>query len=103
ARVEIECRGPIDGLGMVVDFSSIKERVEAWILANWDHRMILRRTDPLAAALRALGEPVYELEGAPTAENLAAILFRVAKEAGLPVTAVRFWETDASVALFEGA
>lgn len=102
ARVEVECRGPLDPLGMVIDFGEIRSRLEGWIRDHWDHRMLLRRGDPLVATLRAQGEPVYETEGEPTAENLAAEIYRVARSAGLPVSAVRFWETDHSLAVYEG-
>ncbi|MHC4959023.1 MAG: 6-pyruvoyl trahydropterin synthase family protein [Planctomycetota bacterium] len=98
ARVEIECAGPLDELGMVVDFLEIKRVVSAWIDEHWDHRMILSRGDPLVGVLREKGEPVYELDGPTTAENLARHVFEVARDAGLPVSAVRFWETPDSVA-----
>ncbi|MGQ0612912.1 MAG: 6-pyruvoyl trahydropterin synthase family protein [Planctomycetaceae bacterium] len=103
AVVEVECRGPLDALGMVVDFGEIGRALGGWIDAHWDHRMILQRGDPLVAMLKGLGDPVYELEGDPTAENLAAELYGAAKAAGLPVHAVRFWETPTSMASFGGA
>jgi 6-pyruvoyltetrahydropterin/6-carboxytetrahydropterin synthase len=103
ARVEVECKGPLDRLGMVVDFAEIRRVLEEWIDAHWDHRMILERGDPMAAVLTERGEPVHELDAPPTAENLARRLYDVAKAAGLPVAAIRFWETERSMALYEGA
>jgi 6-pyruvoyltetrahydropterin/6-carboxytetrahydropterin synthase len=100
ARVEVLCRGELDGLGMVVDFGEIRRAMETWILANWDHRMILARDDPMTAVLKERGEPVFEMEGPPTAENLAEHLFRIAEEAGLPVVGVRLWETPTNMASF---
>ena len=102
ARVEIECRGPLDGLGMVVDFVEIRERVERWILDHLDHRMVLARSDPLVAVLEQHGEPLFLLDAPPTAEHLARVLFDVARAEGLPVHAVRFWETETSMAAYEG-
>lgn len=102
ARVEVECAGSPDRLGMVVDFGRIAEVVGGWIDRHWDHRMVLRRDDPWAALLKERGEPVYELEAPPTAENMAAFLFQVARDAGLPVRAIRFWETDTSLAVYRG-
>jgi 6-pyruvoyltetrahydropterin/6-carboxytetrahydropterin synthase len=102
ARVEVECRGPLDALGMVVDFGEVRRVVEGWVAANWDHRMILEAGDPLAAVLAREGEPVFELDAPPTAEHLARHLYRVAAEAGLPVRAIRLWETERSMALYEG-
>lgn len=100
ARVEIVCTGPLDELGMVVDFAEIKRVVGTWIDEHWDHKMILQEGDPLATPLREAGEPVFELDAPTTAENLAARLFAVARDAGLPVAAVRFWETPDSVATY---
>jgi 6-pyruvoyltetrahydropterin/6-carboxytetrahydropterin synthase len=102
ARVEVECRGELDARGMVVDFTGIKRALNDWIDAHWDHRMILQAGDPLIEVLGALDEPVYVLDVPPTAENLAARLFAVAAQAGLPVAAVRFWETDSSLAVYTG-
>jgi 6-pyruvoyltetrahydropterin/6-carboxytetrahydropterin synthase len=102
ARVEVECRGPLDALGMVVDFAEVRRVVEGWVNAQWDHRMILEAGDPLAALLAREGEPVFELDVPPTAENLARRLYQVAAEAGLPVRAIRLWETERSMALYEG-
>jgi 6-pyruvoyltetrahydropterin/6-carboxytetrahydropterin synthase len=79
--------------GMVLDFSEIKRVVSGWIAQNLDHRMILAREDPAAAALAALGEPVYLMDAAPTAENIARRIFEVAAEHGLPVVEVQLWET----------
>jgi len=102
ARVEVECSGELDPLGMVVDFGEIKRLLEGWVRKHWDHRMILKDDDPLAAALEEAGEPVYRLPRAPTAENLAAHLFAVARDAGLPIAAIRLWETETSMASYEG-
>jgi 6-pyruvoyltetrahydropterin/6-carboxytetrahydropterin synthase len=102
-RVEIVCRGPLDDLGMVVDFAEIRRLLETWILEHWDHRMVLQAGDPLAAVLRAEGEPVDEMQSAPTAENMARTLFDVARAARLPVCEVRFWESDTSMASYTAA
>ncbi len=97
ARVEVELRSEtLDPRGMVADFGDVKDRLSAYIEAEIDHRMVLRRDDPLVPALEALGEPVCVLEENPTAENLARLLFEKARSFGLPVAAVRFWETDSS-------
>ena len=100
ARVEVVCTGPLDDLGMVVDFAKIKSTLERWVDENWDHRMILSRGDPYVEWFREQGEPVFEIDGAPTAENLAAHLFAIAKSKALPVSAVRFWETPTSMASY---
>ena len=83
----------LDSHGMVLDFSEIKRVVNRWIEENLDHRMILDRSDPAAAALEDMGEPVYRLNANPTAENIAKRIFEVAAELGFPVVEVRLWET----------
>jgi 6-pyruvoyltetrahydropterin/6-carboxytetrahydropterin synthase len=99
-RVEFVCRGDLDHLGMVIDFARIREAMEGWILANWDHRMILQRDDPMLATLDEAGEPTFAIDNPPTAENMAAHLCGVARDAGLPIRAVRLWETEVSMGSF---
>lgn len=102
ARVLIEMsRKTLDKKGMVVDFFDIKSTIGKWIEANLDHRMILSKKDPLAAALRKAGEPVVTVDGNPTAERFAQWIFREAKRMKLPVSKVTFWENDGSSASYK--
>ncbi|MBF0313468.1 MAG: 6-carboxytetrahydropterin synthase [Oligoflexia bacterium] len=102
----------LDELGMVIDFSLLKERIGAWIDAHWDHTMILNKNDqetilaleklPLDARQR----PPFLLEGNPTAENLAKYLLwsvcpRVLQGLGVVVFKVEFWESFQSMAIEE--
>jgi 6-pyruvoyltetrahydropterin/6-carboxytetrahydropterin synthase len=84
----------LDGRGMVCDFGEVKELLMSFIDQELDHRMILRKGDPLIDALRSVGESPFILEDNPTAENIARLIYRRARDLGLPVTAVRFWETE---------
>ena len=103
AVAEIEVRSDaLDARNMVVDFTDIKQRVKSWIDRELDHRMILRRDDPLVDALRTLGEPVYLLESNPTVERIARLLFDISREQGLPVSRVTVWETPSSWATYSG-
>lgn len=103
AVAEIEIRADaLDSRNMVADFSDIKRLVKGWIDRELDHRMILRKDDPLVALLRALGEPVYVLDSNPTVERIARLLFDVSREQGLPVTRVTVWETPTSWATYAG-
>ncbi len=98
-RAEIEIAAPaLDSRGMVVDFGDIRAAVRTWIEQELDHRMLLRSDDPLVGILRQMGEPVFEMDANPTAENIAKAIFERARAAGLPVVAVRLWETPDSVA-----
>jgi 6-pyruvoyltetrahydropterin/6-carboxytetrahydropterin synthase len=103
ASAEIEVRADaLDTRNMVVDFTDIKRRIKGWVDRELDHRMILRRDDPLVDALQKLGEPVYLLESNPTVERIARLLFDISREQGLPVSRVTVWETPSSWATYTG-
>jgi 6-pyruvoyltetrahydropterin/6-carboxytetrahydropterin synthase len=103
AVAEIEVRTEtLDKRNIVLDFTDIKQRVKSWIDRELDHRMILRRDDPLVDALQALGEPVYLLESNPTVERIARLLFDISREQGLAVSRVTVWETPSSWATYSG-
>jgi 6-pyruvoyltetrahydropterin/6-carboxytetrahydropterin synthase len=92
----------LDGLGMVVDFSRIKEVVSAWIDETLDHKMLLRRDDPVLPLLQRQGEAVYVLEVNPTAENIARLIYDFTAAQGFPVVEVQLWETDHCFATYRG-
>jgi 6-pyruvoyltetrahydropterin/6-carboxytetrahydropterin synthase len=101
--VEIFLQGGLDDVGRVMDFGDIKKKVGGWIDENWDHNMILHSEDPLAKFYLQIREaekfegmwpdfggrpkiwsheifgdkPPYIFDQNPTAENLAAELFKV--------------------------
>lgn len=84
----------LDRLGMVMDFSRIKQVVQSWIDENLDHKMLLHRDDPVIPHLRQIGEPFYVMDVNPTAENIARMIFDYAVGQGFPVVEVSLWETD---------
>jgi 6-pyruvoyltetrahydropterin/6-carboxytetrahydropterin synthase len=90
----------LDELGMVVDFTRLKERVGRWIDDHLDHKMLLHRDDPALEYLRRQGEPVFVLDANPTAENIARLIFDVTREQGFPVVEVTLWETDTCCATY---
>ena len=96
-EVRVESRS-LDRLGMVVDFGVIKEKVQRWVDAELDHRMILNEKDPLIPEFKQRGEPFVTLKGNPTAENIARHIFEFARKQKLPVKSVRLWETPNSIA-----
>ncbi|MBI5209103.1 MAG: 6-carboxytetrahydropterin synthase [Elusimicrobia bacterium] len=91
-------RRTLDRRGMALDFEEIKRTVQAWIDAELDHRLLLNAADPLAKALKALGEPVVTLKGNPTAEAIAKLIYDCAARKKLPVRGVRLWESVNSAA-----
>lgn len=86
--------------GFVIDFGIVKSIIGGWLDENWDHTMILQRGDPLIKALQSIDEPfrpIYILNYAPTAENMARHLFDAAQELlrghFILVARVRIFET----------
>jgi hypothetical protein len=61
---------------------------------------LTRRDDPLVAALKGMGEPVFVVDSNPTAERIARLIHDVAREQGLPVSRVTVWETPTSWAAY---
>ncbi len=103
-KVEIELAAErLDRLGMVVDFSDIADTMQSWIDAHLDHRMLLRKDDPLCDVLARLGEPFYAMDVNPTAEAIAKAIYDQAVGRNFPVREVRLWETESSVASYSGA
>lgn len=103
ARVQIVLGAPaLDHRGFVMDFGDLESHVRAWIDARFDHRLLLRHDDPVIPVLRAAGEDFVALDENPTAEYLARAIYDHVKAEGLPVVEVRFWETESSVACYDG-
>jgi 6-pyruvoyltetrahydropterin/6-carboxytetrahydropterin synthase len=101
ALAEIEVRtDALDERNMVADFGDIKRLVKGWIDRELDHKMILRRDDPLVAPLQALGEPIYLLESNPTVERIAKLIFDEGTRLGLSIVKVTVWETPTSFATY---
>ncbi len=104
AVAEIEVKtGVLDNRNMVCDFSDIKRIVKGWIDREIDHKMILRRDDPLVAPLAELGEPIFLVDSNPTVEHIARIIFDYASSQQLPVVRVTVWETPTSFAEYRAA
>jgi len=100
-RVEIRLAShTLDEQGMVADFRDVRHTIETWIEANLDHRMILRRNDPLVDALENLGQRPFVMDENPTTENLARMLYGQVEQIGFPVVAVTLWETSDSYATY---
>lgn len=100
-RVEILLSGEtLDRRHILYEFSDIKRLIKGWIDAHLDHRMLLRKDDPLVKPLQELGEPVYLFETSPTAEAIAKLIFDHCKDNRLPVEEIRVWETASSYAAY---
>jgi 6-pyruvoyltetrahydropterin/6-carboxytetrahydropterin synthase len=93
----------LNELGMVMDFTRIKQVIGRWIDETLDHRMLLHRDDPALPLLRQLGEPVHVLDVNPTAENIARLIYDYAASQGFPIVEVQLWETDNCFASYSAA
>jgi 6-pyruvoyltetrahydropterin/6-carboxytetrahydropterin synthase len=91
----------LDKLGMVIDFADIKRVIQKWIDDKLDHRMILRRDDPVVETLREMGEPLVLIDDNPTAENIAKMIAQYGLDHGFPVVEVRLWETPHCSATYQ--
>lgn len=101
AEVEVQT-GALDDRNMVCDFSDIKRVIKGWIDEALDHKMILRRDDPLVKPLQDLGEPIFLIDTNPTVEAIAKLIFDYARGKGFPVVLVKVWETPSSFAAYSG-
>jgi len=102
-KVEIELFSEnLDKIGMVLDFAQIKDIIEEWIEENLDHKLLLSKDDPMVKIMRENKENVYMMETNPTAEAIAKLIYDFAVSRKLPVSEVRFWETDNSFAVYNG-
>ena len=102
ARVEVELSAEtLDRKGFVADFFDIEKAGKDWLLAEIDHRLILREDDPVIPYLKQAGEAFVTLPVNPSAENFAKLIFDRLRARGLPVTAVRFFETETAIATYD--
>ena len=102
-KIEITIEKPaLDKMGFVMDFEEIKAKVQRWVDAELDHKFLLNKRDPLVKTFQEQGEPFVALEGNPTAEAIAKLIFDYARGQKLPVAEVRLWETVNSFAAYRG-
>ncbi len=90
----------LDSRGMLVDFTDIKKSIATWIDATLDHRMILNEMDPTVDFFRQQREPIFTVPENPTAENIARLIYRFAKEQNFPIAEVTLWETTKAYATY---
>ena len=101
ARVFVVLRADgLDAKGMVIDFDTVAQRARRYLDEALDHRMLLQQGDPAGAALAGIGEPFVTLEVAPTAENLARLIYEQLVRFGLPIAEVRLEEQPGSTASY---
>ena len=100
-QLEIEIdTGTLDALGMVIDFGEIREIAKGWVDEHLDHKMLLHRDDPIVKVLQEWDQPLYLMEGNPTAENISKLIFRQLRTMGLHISRVSLWETPTGCAMY---
>lgn len=103
-KVEIYLSGDhLNDLGILEDFSEIKDRVHAWIDRNWDHAMLLNSRD--IENVKFHQKMKYKIflfrDENPTAENISKFLYYKVKElTGFNVLQVTVYESPKSAATF---
>lgn len=91
----------LDGIGRVIDFSVLKEKLGGWVDQHWDHTSIIFEKDvELIEKLSGVNKkPIFISKWNPTAENMADFLLRevapkVLAGTGVTVRRVQLWETE---------
>jgi 6-pyruvoyltetrahydropterin/6-carboxytetrahydropterin synthase len=74
-RLEVTVEGPVGDRGIVVDFAEIKSVVRREVIERFDHQYL------------------NDLLDNPTAELIAAEIWKAVESADLAVTRIRLWET----------
>lgn len=104
-KVEVALKGELDKQsGMIVDFGVVKEQIQNHVLGFYDHAIIVNYNDfAVKAFLKGQGFKYMEvLDGEPTCENLAKLIYQQAKMA---VTQelfwVQVWESETASAVYD--
>ncbi len=88
----------LDPLGLVYDFTELKDRVKAWIDNHWDHAFLVNSQDTeLISGLAPASKGRLYLfnEENPSCEVLSKELFNKVKElCGMAPAMVRLWESS---------
>tara|TARA_R110000824_G_C15221116_1_gene677590 strand:+ start:2289 stop:2585 length:297 start_codon:yes stop_codon:yes gene_type:complete len=96
----------LDGIGRVIDFSVLKEKVGTWIDENWDHGFIYMKGDlGMEIVFKDSDYKNYPMTDNPTAENMAKHLVEdicpeLMKATGVEVHKVVLWETENCHAIY---
>lgn len=89
----------LDGVGRVIDFGVLKDRIGGWIDRTWDHAFIAYIQDTTMCQFLLDNQfHAYLMPSNPTAENMAAELLSIANHllegTGVRVTRVDLEETE---------
>ena len=90
----------LNDLGMVIDFSIIKQKLNNWLNSNWDHNTILNVKDQELGNLisNITGQKIFYLNENPTAENMANFLLlevcpKIFNDESIRCSKIKLYET----------
>lgn len=95
----------LNRLGLLYDFTELKNRINDWIDANWDHAFLLnsRDTELIAGLSRLAKNRLYTFpDENPSCEVMARVLYTKVREVCQVAPAkVRLWESLSQYAEFQ--
>jgi 6-pyruvoyltetrahydropterin/6-carboxytetrahydropterin synthase len=106
AEVFIESQS-LNDLGLVYDFTDLKDKVKTWVDDNWDHAFLVNSQD--SALISGLGSTslvrLYEFQNEnPSCEVMSRVLYEKTVElCDLAPAKVRLWESVDQYAKYFGA
>lgn len=68
-------KNELDDKGLVLDFGEVKKSIQALVDNKFDHAYMYNKKDDLGKIFKSKGFKVFEMEGNPTAENMAKMIF----------------------------
>ena len=96
----------LDRLGLVHDFTDLKDRIKNWVDENWDHAFLVNSRDTeLISALSGVAlARVYQFPNQnPSCEVMSRELYERAVElCGVTPVKVRLWESVSQFAEYYG-
>ena len=96
----------LDTLGLVHDFTDLKDRVKGWIDDNWDHAFLVNSRDSEIIAGLEGAELVrlYQFQDEnPSCEVMSRALYeKTAELCGVAPAKVRLWESVSQFAEYHG-
>ena len=98
-RLEVVLKGEavqeadVSDEGFLMDFGDLKKAVKELVIDPFDHAFLAMGNEPVLKVLKESNSKVVLLGFRATAENLAAYICHRLRSAGLPVYAVKLWET----------
>ena len=105
-KVEFMFSGEVDpSSGMLIDFSDLKELLNNHVISSLDHAVLVNVADyNLKAFLKGQNMRYVEIQGDPTCEKLAILLYDWANvSVSFALEYVKVWESETSFSQYSRA